>query len=425
MNLEEAQNEALFKYGIIAPACGGFLSETSKAAFYRTAAEKEYTLPNGAKKKFSSSTIKKWAILYQTKGINALMPKGRSDAGKSRTITDETGARIQAYREKFPKITGQKIFEKLLEDGHIRYGETSVDSVYRYLKSHGMAREGMPPEECLSFEFDHANDCWQADTVDGPYLRADGLPARQTYLISFIDDASRLHTHGEFFFSDSAVNMQKVMKKAIMKAGVPRMLFDDNGGSYRNRQINWICAQPGIVLVHSREYYPQGKGKEERSHRTASDRFLNCTDFTGCQSLDDLNELYWAYLERDYQNKKHSSLGISPRERYMQDYSRIRFMDPPDLDEAFLHYATRRVDKTACVSLFNIKYEVSQKYIGRKISLRYPPEDRSVVYIYDEATGRRLEEARPVNKSDNQKRRRKKNISYAEDSNGQEGGNNV
>ena len=262
MDMEAAQAMALFKYGIIAPAIGGFLSECTKAAYYREAAKKEYTLPDGTRRTFAATTIKKWEVNYRAGGIEALMPKGRSDAGVSRTISDAVGEQIHAYREQFPKITGQKIYEKLLEEGHIRCGETSVDSLYRYLKAHGMTPQGMPPDECLSFEFDHANDCWQADTVNGPWLRLEGQPARKTYLITFIDDASRIHPHGEFFFNDNAVNVLKVMKKAILKAGVPRMLFDDNGGSYRNGQINWICAKLGVVLIHSREYYPQGKGKE-------------------------------------------------------------------------------------------------------------------------------------------------------------------
>ena len=38
---------------------------------------------------------------------------------------------------------------------------------------------------------------------------------RQTYLIVFIDDASRLIVHGEFFFEDNALNMQKTFQKAI------------------------------------------------------------------------------------------------------------------------------------------------------------------------------------------------------------------
>ena len=414
VNSETGKEIALFKYGIIAPVCSGFLSECSKAAYYRSASEKEYTLPDGQKRKFKANTIKKWVVLYGKGGIEALMPKKRSDEGKSRTITEEAANQIRAYKEQFPKITGQMIFEKLLEDGILRHGESSVDSVYRFLKAANLAPGGIPPEECLSFEFDHANDCWQADTVDGPYIQADGMPPRQTYLISFIDDASRLHPHGEFFFEDNGVNVQKVLKKAIRKAGLPRMIFDDNGGPYKNHQIDWICAQLGIVLVHSRAYYPQGKGKEERSHRTAAMRFLDCTDFSHCHSLEELNQMYWGYLERDYQNKKHSSLGMSPRERYMRDYDMLKFPDPDKLEEAFLHSTTRRVNNVACVSVENRIYEVPQKYIGQKIHLRYHPENRDEIYIYDESSGKRLCSANYLNKSENRLRKRKKNISYAE-----------
>lgn len=418
MDIEAARAMALFKYGIIAPAVGGFLPGRGKEAFYREAASKEYALPDGTRRRFKPSTIKKWAALYKKGGIQALQPKSRSDAGRSRTLTDAVQDRIREYREQFPRITGQKIYEKLLEDGHVRFGETSVDSVRRFLKANGMTPGGAPEDECLSFEFDHANDCWQADTVNGPYIAAKGCPPRKTYLISFIDDASRLHPHGEFFFNDNAVNVQKAFKTAVMKAGLPRMLFDDNGGSYRNGQIDWICAQLGVTLVHSRAYHPCGKGKEERSHRTAQMRFLDCTDFSGCHSLEDLNQMYWNYMERDYQNKKHSSLGMSPRERYMLDYGRITFVDPARLDEAFLHSAARKVNRTGCIRLDNAEYEVPQKYIGQKIHVRYDPDDMGTIYIYDESSGKRLEAAKPLDRHGNRKRKRKKNISYAEGGDG-------
>ena len=101
MDTEEARAIALFKYGIIAPSAGGFLSECSKAAYYRAAADKEYTLPDKTVKKFTAATIKKWDILYQTGGIEALLPKSRSDAGVSRTISEAVGKQIEAYRAQF------------------------------------------------------------------------------------------------------------------------------------------------------------------------------------------------------------------------------------------------------------------------------------------------------------------------------------
>lgn len=411
MDSDEARKLALFRYGIIAPLIGGFLKECSKEEFYRMAAEREYTLPDGKTIHFKPATIKKWFLLYQKNGLDALVPRSRSDAGQTRTLNERACEQIPKYKEKFPKITGQKIYEKLLEDGFLKYKEASIDSLYRYLRANNLTPAGMTPEECLAFEFDHANDCWQADTVNGPWITVDGKK-EQTFLISFIDDASRMHPHGEFFFNDNAVNVQKVFKSAIKKAGLPRLLFDDNGSPYRNHSIDWICAQLGVVLIHSREYFPRGKGKSEKSHMTCSQRFMDCTDFSACHSLDELNQLYWDYLEKEYHHKKHSSIGMAPLERYMKDYEKIRFIDSQKLEEAFLHQEFRKVSKTACVSLYKTRYEVPQKYIGRRISLRYKPEDLSEIYIYDEDTRKRCETVYPVNLSDNKDRKRKKNICY-------------
>lgn len=145
---------------------------------------------------------------------------------------------------------------------------------------------------------------------------------------------------------------------------------------------------------------------------TCSQRFMDCTDFSACHSLDDLNRLYWDYLEKEYHHKKHSSIGMAPLERYMKDYEKIRFVDSQKLEEAFLHQEFRKVSKTACVSLYKTRYEVPQKYIGRRISLRYKPADLSEIYIYDEDTRKRCETVYPVNLSDNKDRKRKKNICY-------------
>lgn len=419
MDDETARDMAVFRYGIIAPVACGFLAECSNEEFYRSAALKEYKLPDGSTERYKAGTIKKWHLAYRKHGLEALMPRSRNDAGVSRTISDEVGDRIQKYREQFPKITGQKIYEKLLEDRTLKYGETSIDSLYRYLNANGMSKGCMPQDECLAFEFEHANDCWQADTVDGPYIKVDGEKTKKkTYLISFIDDASRLHTHGEFFFNDNALNVQKVFKTAVKKAGIPKIVFDDNGGSYRNKQINWICAKLGVKLIHSKIYAPKGKGCIERSHRTAQMRFLDCTDFSDCHSLDDLNRRYWEYLRTDYTHKEHSGIGMSPMERYRMDYDRLRFMDEASLEEAFLHFAERKVTNDALVSLFKIRYEVPQRFIGLKISLRYNPEDLSEIYIYDETEHKRLAAVRPVNKVENKNRKRRKNMNYGENGEG-------
>ena len=328
-------------------------------------------------------------------------------------FSDDACRQIEAYRKQFPHITGKKIYEKLVEEGYVKKEEASLDSLYRYLKAAGMTRENMPPQECLAFEFEHANDCWQADTTFGPTI-IQGGKHRQTYLIVFIDDASRLIVHGEFFFEDNALNMQKAFQKAILKFGVPRRLFVDNGSSYRNSQLDWICAELGIVKIHSKPYHPQGKAKCERSHRTEKDRWMNCTDWNSFHSLQDVNDSYHHFLDTEYNNTLHSSIGMAPRERYLKDFDTLRFVEKSVVEESFLHRITRKVTPTATVSLFNVSYEVPQQYIGRTIHLRYRPEDMSEIYIYEGESKKRLHTVKPVRKLDNAKRKRRANISYGE-----------
>lgn len=386
--------------------------------YFRNVANKEHRLPSGKMIRISNSTLKKWYLKYQKGGLDSLIPKARMDLGDTRVINPDACRQIGAYKSQFPYITGKMIYRKLIEEGYINELDVSVDSVYRYLKNNNLTKNHMPPTECLSFELEHANDCWQADTTVGPVIVVDGKK-RQTYLIAFIDDASRVLTHGEFFFADNAINMQTTFKKAMLKHGIPRRIFVDNGGPYQNNQLNWICAEIGIVKIHSKPYYPKGKAKIERSHRTIKDKWMNAVDWNSFHSLEELNKAYETFLSKEYTNFVHSTLGITPKERFLKDFELIRFTTPEILEESFLHRITRKVTATATISLFNISYEVPQQYIGQTIYLRYQPEDLSEIYIYEGISGKRLHCCKTVKKIDNAKRKRRANINYGNMDGGQ------
>jgi putative transposase len=42
---------------------------------------------------------------------------------------------------------------------------------------------------------------------------------RKTFLIAFIDDASRLITHAQFFFHDNTTSMVNAFRSALFKRG--------------------------------------------------------------------------------------------------------------------------------------------------------------------------------------------------------------
>ena len=80
---------ALFKFAIIAPLVNNNYDYKSKEEFYRVAALKKYTLPNGKETILTAGTIKRWFIEYKNNGFDALKPRTRTDAGLSRKIPIE------------------------------------------------------------------------------------------------------------------------------------------------------------------------------------------------------------------------------------------------------------------------------------------------------------------------------------------------
>lgn len=165
---------ALFRFSLIAPVVAGAYQQASKMEYFRTAAAGEHNLPDGHTASFSPLTLKKWYQKYMDGGLEALIPKARIDLGTSRALSVNVRRQIVSYREKFPYITEKKIYEKLIGEGYLKKSDASINTVYQYLKAANLTKEGMSEQECLAFEFEHANDCWQADTTVGPTILADG-----------------------------------------------------------------------------------------------------------------------------------------------------------------------------------------------------------------------------------------------------------
>ena len=395
---------ALFRFSLIAPVVNDTFDACSQMQFFRDIASKTHTLPDGKSVKFSSGAIKKWFLNYRKGGFDALIPKTRSDLGKPRSFDSSTIEKIHALKEKYPYITGKLLYQKLVEEGYIKVTNTSLASVLRYIRENNLKRNQMAPVDRRAFEMEFANDCWQSDTSYGPVIKINGLK-RQTYLITFIDDASRLIVHGQFFFNDNAVNMQIVFKKAVAKYGVPKKLFVDNGGTYKNDQLHLICASLGTVLIHTKAYSPESKGKIERSFRTIKDNWLNGVDWNTFISLEQLNTEFNKYLNDKYINSDHSSIGMTPRSRYIQDIDKIKVIPSEMLETHFLHRVTRRVNNDATIQLHSKFFEVPQKYIGQRINIRYLPSDADKAFIFNQDNVL-IDTVYPLKRVDNSKVRR-------------------
>jgi transposase InsO family protein len=253
------------------------------------------------------STIRDWIARYRAGGgdLQALYPAGRSDSGKPRSIDEETAAALVRVRQEMPEATVDSVIAAMYQRQLVAPGtRLAPTSVWRFLTAHGlMAPASAAAVDRRKFQAELPNDMWQSDVMHGPYITVDGRQ-RKTYLIAFIDDHSRLIPHAAFYLSENLACFLDAFEQALLKRGLPRKLYVDNGSAYRSHQLEHTCASLAIALIHAKAYQPQGKGKIERFFRTVRMQFLPTV--THETRLEALNTALAAWLD-GYHQREHSS----------------------------------------------------------------------------------------------------------------------
>lgn len=162
----------------------------------------------------------------------------------------------------------------MVQKGIIKICDFSYSTVYRLLKKHDLAgKEKQLEPERKRFAHDKVNVLWQTDTWNGPYLK-DGGKKKPTYLIAFIDDCSRIVPAARFSFTEKTEDLMRVFEESLLRRGIPKMVYADNGKIYRSDQFQLSCAALGISLLHTRVYDAAAKGKIERLFGNVSQRFM-------------------------------------------------------------------------------------------------------------------------------------------------------
>jgi putative transposase len=137
----------------------------------------------------------------------------------------------------------------------------------------------------------------------------------------------------------------------------------------------------GIRLVHSRPYSPEGRGKQERLNRYIREAFLAEATHQGIESLDALNDLFAAWAEHVANRRTHAETGETPISRFEKG-GPPRQASPELLREAFRWSVTRKVTRTATVPLEGNAYAVDPALTGRRVELRYDPEDLTRIDVF-------------------------------------------
>ena len=406
MNYEKKQDVALLRYTAIAPVVAGLGDAySSNNDYYREISEKGVTGPDGKVYHFHPDTLQRWYSAYKKQGFEALMPRDRRDAGKSRKIDADLLEQLTYFVEHYPRMPATEILRKLEENGSVTDGQVSLSTITRCVSNIRRSAGASPNRDMRRYERPHINEVWCGDSSVGPRLKgADGRKQR-VYIIALIDDASRFITGADLFFNDNFVNLMSVMRSAVAKYGRPKVWRFDNGRTYRNRQMDLLSARIGTTLSYCQPYTPQGKSKIERWFLTLKDHWYASLDLTEFRSLDELRGSFQEWV-RKYNQTPHSSLqGKTPQERFFSEPEQIRRLSDRDIERSFLLEADRRVSADSVIVIDHVEYEVDCRYAKQKLRIRYSPDMKEVYIVEQDGT---LTPVRLLNKVENASVKREK-----------------
>ncbi|WP_444998449.1 DDE-type integrase/transposase/recombinase [Aliikangiella sp. IMCC44359] len=355
---------------------------------------------SGKHYRFTWRTISTWLYRYKKNGVTTLERKVRADKNTQRKVSLSQLA--EAINEVLPSLRQNKVgqipkstlYRCLLERNYFCRQQLAPTTFYRLIRDNNLLSKETAEKLRVAFAMQYANELWQADTMHGPAILQANGQWKKTFLIAFIDDASRLITHAEFFYHDNTENMIEAFKSALFKRGKPERLYFDNGSNYKSKEILQACIRLNIRLSHAPVRDGAAKGKIERFFRGFRDRFLVVNH--SFNSLDELNQKTTDWIESHYNNQPHQGIQMKPLDRFNLDHARIHYLlDDEYADEVFFVEEERKVSSVNVFSIHAQKFECPVDLRGKTIQVRFDRSHKNRYVLYYQ--NQRMGDALPLN----------------------------
>jgi len=199
--MKEIHPLALFRLSVLGPLVSREQLERGELqGLLRELSGRDYDIPGSSRSRLSEKTLEGWYYAYRHEGLEGLAPKPRADRGRSKILPEVQQAILAAKRAN-PRRSIRALRALLERAGVVARNELSRSAIHRLLQAHGLSRPmGAPsePEEHRSFQAEHAGAIWYGDAMgrydNGPKVAVSGRQ-RKVYLVSLMDDASRLIPH--------------------------------------------------------------------------------------------------------------------------------------------------------------------------------------------------------------------------------------
>jgi transposase InsO family protein len=386
--------EAIFRFGAIADLVTRVLERGELSVALREAARRVYASPHDGEVRVAERTLWDWLADYRRSGLVGLLPKKRSDAGALRALSQEAFEFAKTLRLEDRARSAADIVDMLVRAGKAPPGSVSRQAVDRALRRADLERirPGRKPEKVRRrIEVSRPNELWLGDYHDPLAIPLESGGVLRCHNSAWIDHKSRFVPYSAYYRSQALYTLEDCFKKAVLRAGRPERAYVDNAKIYRSAAFAFACDRIHTQLVHSKAYDSACRGAIERFWGDGDvGAFERELVRRGARDLEEVNALYWAWLDERYHRRPHAETGAPPpalREGFEPDFPSVEL-----LSELFLVVVRRKVDrKFATVEVDGVAFHVDPSLRKKLVQVHYDPHDLSSVVIYYD--GRRIQRA--------------------------------
>lgn len=397
-----AKAVALWRYEQIEPALAVRARE-ARGALLRALARVPIVWLSGLTRRISLATLYRWLAAYVRGGLEALRPKRRKDAGRTKAVLPADVVRA-AYviLADDPEVSFTLLKALLYADPEldlrgrgIKLARSTLARRLQALPGYArLQRARLYKRRRGRFVARRPHQIWHLDAKGPITVRLRSGPRLVFHVLSVIDDASRACLATIVAPSPDLCAAVRVFRLAAKRWGLCDFVYADRASIFDSLAFRSGLAQLGSHRIRVRPRNPEANGKIEAYHRVLVAWYTGRLARQQVVDLEHLQMLLDAVIEVVYQDHHHRQLRRSPRAA-LDGKCSSRRIAAARLEDAFREERVLKAHpKTGEVTIAGVTYLVPEHLRGQRLTFLVDPEPAVPPLCVEPGTERGLALAR-------------------------------